>query len=93
MPRLHELEAGAEADMPASASWQVRDGDPGVRRNVQQCALPQRPQRGAMYWGFGEAPGDGGAVGPGVPPGDGVTVPRPVGPWRPLRDRCPRAAE
>jgi len=36
-----------------------------------------------MYWGFGEAPGGGGAVGPGVPPGDGVTVPRPVGPWRP----------
>jgi len=47
MPRLHELEAGAEADMPASASWQVRDGrnlvhiaGPG---GASQCAAMRTP--------------------------------------------------
>ncbi len=49
MPRLHKLEGGAEAGMPASASWRLRDtGEirctsqyPGVRRNVQQMRIPQ----------------------------------------------------
>ena len=48
MPRLHKLEAGAEAGMPASASWRLRETgeirrtsqDPGVRRNVQQMRTP-----------------------------------------------------
>ncbi|KAL0023104.1 hypothetical protein WJX77_001674 [Trebouxia sp. C0004] len=49
MPRLHKLEAGAEAGMPASASWRLRDTgeirctsqDPGVPRNVQQMRTPR----------------------------------------------------
>ncbi len=28
-----------------------------------KCALPERPQRGAMYWGFGAVPWGGGALG------------------------------
>ena len=49
MPRLHKVEAGTEAGMPASASWRLRDTgeirctsqDPGVLRNVQQMRTPR----------------------------------------------------
>jgi len=91
MPRLHKLEAGAEAGMPASASWRLRDTgeirctsqDPGVLRNVHQMRTPREtPARRNVLGLRRDFVGRRGA-GKGVPPGDGQTVPRPVGPWRP----------
>jgi len=93
MPRLHKLEAGAEAGMPASASWRLRDTgeirctsqDPGVLRNVHQMRTPREtPARRNVLGLRRDFVGRRGA-GKGVPPGDGQTVPRPVGPWRPKK--------
>jgi len=91
MPRLHKVEARAEAGMPASASWRLRDTgeirctsqDPGVLRNVHQMRTPREtPARRNVLGLRRDFVGRRGA-GKGVPPGDGQTVPRPVGPWRP----------
>jgi len=91
MPRLHKVEAGAEAGMPASASWRLRDTgeircrsqDPGVLRNVQQMRTPRETPARRNVLGLRRASVGRRGAGKGVPPGDGQTVPRPVGPWRP----------
>ena len=58
-------------DSEALAKFSAHRRTPGVRRNVQQMRTPPETntQRGAMYWGFGEAPGvrpnrPGGATSP-----------------------------
>ena len=60
MPRLHKLEAVAEADVPASAWWQAETAAKfGAQRGQGGCIAmcsnahaPERPQRGAIYWGL-----------------------------------------
>ena len=72
-------------------SWRLRDTgeirctsqDPGVLRNVHQMRTPREtPARRNVLGLRRDFVGRRGA-GKGVPPGDGQTVPRPVGPWRP----------